>query len=1131
MTVTDTRPRSTDQPSGRFILEDGIEWYRIDDYDLLDPFLVSVVTPTDQWMFVSSSGALTAGRRSAEHALFPYETDDRLHRAGGRTGPTTLIRVGPEVWEPFHPDTPLDTVRRSIAKTVEGDRLRFEEHHPGLGLTFRYTWAAADRFGFIRTCQLTRADDLDGITVEVHDGLCDVLPAGVELAAQQTTSTLVDAYRRAEYHAHGIAVFTLEALVSDRPEPAESLSSTLVWSRGLPQPTVSLSESQIRRFRSGRNVEPEHRVTGRKAGFFVTAAVEVAAGNPIRWSIVADVECNHARLAELGAWLATAESPQDELAEAIDLSRRSLIDVVEDADAIQVTADRRTTAHHFANVLFNVMRGGVFLNEQRVEIEDVERFMHARNSMVAPRFAEAVSGLDPVVELADLKAAVRADADLSRLVSEYLPLSFSRRHGDPSRPWNTFEISVRGAGGGFATGYEGNWRDIFQNWDALVHSFPEYIESVIAKFLSASTVDGFNPYRITDDGIDWEMPEEGNWSNLGYWGDHQIAYLYRLLDASDRFYPGALEQDLDRVWLSYADVPYRIAPYDEIVADPKSTIEFDHERQAKIEQRVAKLGADGRLVPSGDGTGVHLASLGEKLLVPALSKLSNLVAGGGIWMNTQRPEWNDANNALVGNGVSVVTLFYLREYLELIDRLLGAGRVDSVPIGASVAKWLEDLHGVYDAHRHVVASDAIDPADRRSLLDGIGSAFSEYRDVAYEAGPGGPVVVPVASLREFIAAVRPFLDQAVRVSRRADGLAEAYCLLHLDAGVAHLESLYEMLEGQVAFLSEADVGTAEVVALVDRMFAGGLYRPDQHTFLLYPDRSLPPFWEKNIVPESALGPAATSLLEAGAGILYRDVDGHVRFDGSFGSARELRRSLDEHGVEPGAQEELLDLYESVFRHAAFTGRSGTMYRYEGLGSVYWHMVSKLLFAIQEHVARATRNGEPAEDVAALADRYRRVRAGLGYMKDVAEQGTFPTDPHSHTPAHTGAQQPGMTGQVKEGVLLRWGELGVRVEQGRVSFRPTVLLRKEFLTEPEQWVRDGGSETLEAGTLGFTYCGVPVVYHLEGGDPWTRVTWADGRETSASNSFDEETSRALFQRRGLIQHIDVGIPEAWLVDGD
>ena len=44
-------------------------------------------------------------------------------------------------------------------------------------------------------------------------------------------------------------------------------------------------------------------------------------------------------------------------------------------------------------------------------------------------------------------------------------------------------------------------------------------------------------------------------------------------------------------------------------------------------------------------------------------------------------------------------------------------------------------------------------------------------------------------------------------------------------------------------------------------------------------------------------------------------------------------------------------------------------------------------------------------------------------------GAFPTDPYSHTPAGKGAQQPGMTGQVKEDVISRFGELGVEVKNG------------------------------------------------------------------------------------------------------
>jgi len=57
------------------------------------------------------------------------------------------------------------------------------------------------------------------------------------------------------------------------------------------------------------------------------------------------------------------------------------------------------------------------------------------------------------------------------LTRAYLPLSFSRRHGDPSRPWNRFSIRLHDAFGRPVQAWQGNWRDIFQNWEALALSY------------------------------------------------------------------------------------------------------------------------------------------------------------------------------------------------------------------------------------------------------------------------------------------------------------------------------------------------------------------------------------------------------------------------------------------------------------------------------------------------------------------------------------------------------------------------------------------------------------------------------------------------------------------------------------
>ena len=223
----------------------------------------------------------------------------------------------------------------------------------------------------------------------------------------------------------------------------------------------------------------------------------------------------------------------------------------------------------------------------------------------------------------------------------------------------------------------------------------------------------------------------------------------------------------------------------------------------------------------------------------------------------------------------------------------------------------------------------------------------------------------------------------------------------------------------------------------------------------------------------------------------------------------------------GREAEILAAYEEVFDHRSFTGRSQSMHRYEGLGSIYWHMVSKLLFALQERLLAAVEDGGSPAVVDDMFRHYGRVRAGLGYRKSVALQGSFPTDPHSHTPAGMGAQQPGMTGQVKEGVLIRWAELGVRVRDGRLHFDPVLLDPGEFLNESTPWDALGPDGRLEPGSLGFTYCAVPVVYTL-GESAEVEVTWADERHGRFEIALDPATSRAVFERSGAVVRIDVTV---------
>ncbi len=191
------------------------------------------------------------------------------------------------------------------------------------------------------------------------------------------------------------------------------------------------------------------------------------------------------------------------------------------------------------------------------------------------------------------------------------------------------------------------------------------------------------------------------------------------------------------------------------------------------------------------------------------------------------------------------------------------------------------------------------------------------------------------------------------------------------------------------------------------------------------------------------------------------------------------------------------------------------------------MVSKLLLAVYEITRDAIDANEDKALIGKLFDHYFEINAGIGAHKSPELYGAFPTDPYSHTPGGKGAQQPGMTGQVKEDILSRLGELGIRVTNGTLTFDPTILRSEEFLTTPQtfNYVNVTGEESsvsLEKDSLVFTYCQVPIIYK-KSKTASTEVVFQSGEtETFSGNTLDESLSTSLFQRTNTITKIIVSV---------
>jgi hypothetical protein len=1130
---------------GKFVSIDGDKYYQISNADQMKPFFISVVSASDHWLFISSTGCLSAGRIRPENALFPYKSVDYIHESAENTGSKTIVKVqtenGCKQWEPFNlQHNSLYQVQRNLYKNVAGDKIIFEEINLDLGLTFKYQWATSEQYGFVRTATI-KNNTQQAVEFEIVDGIQNILPPNAPLALMQTSSALLDAYKWNERLANSsLVTYSLYAKLSDRADPAESLLATTVFSIVDDCQSILLSSEQIGAFRQGKQISNETLRRGLRGAYFIHKNCQLEAGQEDRWQIIADIDKSHADIARLKQNANAADTIKNDVAQSIEANHQDLIMLMAGSDAYQKTAEEETTVHHYANVLFNNMRGGVVVDQYWVEKADFVKTLTHSNKTVAERNTAFLATLPERIDYQALitLASKENDAQLVRLCHEYLPLTFGRRHGDPSRPWNHFEIKLKDENGDRLLSYQGNWRDIFQNWEALGLSYPNFIKSFISKFVNASTVDGYNPYRITKAGIDWEMLEEDDaWSNIGYWGDHQIIYLQKFLELSKKYQPQELKALLNTEIFSYANVPYEIEGVDKLFADPKNTVIFNNDKQTLIEQRVAQLGSDGRLLLDAENN-VYVVNLTEKLLVPLLAKLGNLVVDGGIWLNTQRPEWNDANNAIVGTGLSMVTLYYMRRYVAFLQDLL-KGNAGNVQLSAELAEWVAATAQILQEANTILNQGVISSEARSNVLRKLAGAAADYRATVYKNGFSGKVTVDSASIVEMLEASLNVMDESIASNLREDGLYNAYNIINYTADSINVDLLYPMLEGQVSVLSSGVLTPDQAVSLLDNLYASDMFREDQNTFMLYPDRDLTRFENKNDISAGRVNSneLLKEMVEKGdRRIIEMDAQGAYHFNANFENAGVLAAALE--GVaskDNAAIADILEVYEEVFNHQSFTGRSGTMFGYEGLGSIYWHMVSKLLLAVQENYFSAWELAPESQATQKLAEYYYKVRAGIGFNKTPDVYGAFPTDPYSHTPKQAGAQQPGMTGQVKEEILTRFGELGLIVNDGQINFQPTLLKETEFLTENDEFKfinlsSENDTILLAPKTLAFTYCQVPFVYEIAEADASKVVVTMENGEIVQSDILvlDAQLSGSIFARSGGIKQVNVSIPVTMLL---
>ena len=117
-----------------------------------------------------------------------------------------------------------------------------------------------------------------------------------------------------------------------------------------------------------------------------------------------------------------------------------------------------------------------------------------------------------------------------------------------------------------------------------------------------------------------------------------------------------------------------------------------------------------------------------------------------------------------------------------------------------------------------------------------------------------------------------------------------------DQGGVSISYLDEMLEGQVAVLSSGYLSPVQVDEVLNQMRKSKLYREDQNSYILNPNKDLPRFFEKNNVPSEAVENSTllkTLLADNNKQVIQKDSAGAYHFNGNFTNADSLKNALSE----------------------------------------------------------------------------------------------------------------------------------------------------------------------------------------------------------------------------------------------
>ncbi len=632
--------------------------FHIEDYQKQKPFAsflsgIAGKKGIPLWAFYVNRGQLISsfGIRDKNGAIMEFFPANKAYQYTANFGFRTFVKVNGKVFE-FFRETHL-----SQSLDVYPDRVTIQEENKDCGIAVKVTYHTLPNEQVAALVRIVEFKNLtsEEKTIEVVDGLTQILPYGIDYGGYKSISNLLQSWMQVDLF-DTFVFYKLRASTHDEAEVKKINEGNFYASIGLMKPLYiydyklifdedttletpyGLMNHSLNQLRKMYQV-PVNQVPCAMSGYAFTLrkseTISSLFGNA----------SNHNELNNIlsGYNLEKIKQKQQENEQL----HASLTAVIETKSAYPIFDQYLKQCY-----LDNVLRGGV------------------------PMILETKEGC----------------------IGYHI---YSRKHGDLERDYNFFTLEPSY----YAQG-NGNFRDVLQNRRNDLIFNPKLDDFNILMFTSFIQADGYNPLSIegltfsydgdlslpdniktflkspfTPGGLARQIENEGlsiddyltviikqslpNYQAVfgeGYWEDH-FTYLLDLYEQYQSIYPDRMQRLLFEKQVKYFDSPVEVLPRDQKYVLTKEGQIRQYGAMRHVEKKTQWLMANNKPL----ATTVY-----AKLLLLAVNKYAHLDPDGiGLSYEANKPGWNDAANGLpglFGSGVSeMLELYRLVKFLKTFN--------------------------------------------------------------------------------------------------------------------------------------------------------------------------------------------------------------------------------------------------------------------------------------------------------------------------------------------------------------------------------------------------------------------------------------------------------------------------------